>query len=91
MEKGKTYRPYQTITREAAFARGFDGKWIHGDYDYRRARQLLGDRPTVSAVDFCLPSHNECRTRYIPTRDTMIYVKASSGQYGKPARVRAIE
>lgn len=95
MDKGKTYREYRVITREQAFARGFDLKYLNvsptlGDrsrhYDYKVARRLLERYPGASRVEFCRPQHNEARTRYTPAPDTVIYVKSTHGRWGKSAR-----
>lgn len=91
---GRPYRQYRTVTREAAFARGFDGAWIDAGahdrswhYDYRRARQICAEHAEVEAVDFCMPLHNDSRTRYRPAPGIAIYVKATGGAWGKRARL----
>lgn len=75
----KPYREYRTITREMAAARGFDGKYLDGGWDYVQARKIFKLFEPIMQVDFCLPVHNRASTRYTPSEDTAIYVKSGSG------------
>ena len=91
----RSYRAYATITREQAFARGFDGKYINAGYperithyDYSKARELLTQYPLVIAVDFVRHEHNDSKARYNPPDGYVAYVKASSGKWGKSSVVR---
>lgn len=62
-----SYRAYRTITREQAFSRGFDGKWLNvtpnpefarsNQHDYWIARKILEHLPWAKAVDMCEPGH----------------------------------
>lgn len=82
METTLRFRSYRTITRE-------DVKFYRGkfDYDIKMARWLLQQHPAAARVIFARPRDNDRATRYVPPdRDTIIYVKASSGTWGKPAR-----
>ena len=69
----KPYREYCTITFEQAFARGFDGIYLHQSHEHDLARTLLrhhgGDQ-----VDFCLPLHNGPASRYRPATNILIWV-----------------
>lgn len=91
----RTYNQYRTITKEQAWARGFDGKWINSDhvdgsslYDYRTAREYLTIWPSAIAVDFATPHHNDYRTRYTPPDGYICYIKSTGGRWGKSHRVR---
>lgn len=91
----RTYRAYRTVTREQAFARGFDMRYLNiandpgrsADYDYRTARELLAKYPNAIAVDFCMRLHNTRRSRYVPPPGYVIYVKATGGKWGKSSRI----
>lgn len=90
----RTYRQYRTITREQAFAAGFDGKWLNvandpgqsARYDYAIARKLLTHYFQAIAIDFCRPEHNTNTSRYTPPPGYIVYVKSTSGIWGKAAR-----
>lgn len=88
MEKGKTYRSYNTITREQAMAQGFDGVPILKGWDASVARRYFTRYATLTAIDFCRPAHNEPQTRYIAAPGIAIYIKSTGGRWGKSSRVR---
>lgn len=75
------------VTRESAYARGFDGIWIHRDFNHRKARQLFEMYPHAVVVDFTRPTWNTSAVRYRPEPLHIIYVKSTGGGWGKSARM----
>ena len=85
----KLFREYATITREQAFARGFDLKWLHTSYDYGVARKTMEEFPYIQTMYFARPEHNTCRSRYAVGPGEAVYVKSKhGGKWGKSARLR---
>ena len=77
-----------SISRVAAFARGFDGKWIYRDYNHRVARRLMEDYPGCEVVDITSPTWNPSTVRYVPEPGHVIYIKSTGGHWGKSVRIR---
>jgi hypothetical protein len=54
MKEGNlTYRPYMTITRHEAFARGFGGPsdWLHVGLEYETARDLIRQADGIAKTE----------------------------------------
>lgn len=88
---GKPYASYRTYTRIQAFSSGFDGEYLDRTYDANKAREIMTRYPSIQSVDFCRRRHNGNGSRYVPTAQTAIYVKAANGKWGHSAILRVAE
>lgn len=73
------------ITKEQAFARGFDLKWINVGHNFTLARRFYTHYPHCVMFNITYPKWNTSQTRYVPDDGHIIYVKS---QHGNPVRIR---
>lgn len=80
-----------SISKEAAFARGFDMKWIHAELEHRMARLYYQLYPTCISFDVTCSVWNTRQVRYNPEPGHIIYVMPTLGSGSKRARLRVHE
>lgn len=81
-ERLKRYRDYLTIVRDQP-APDHANAW-----DRKTAKLYFDLYPELKMIDFCRREHNTNTSRYIPLQGSMIYVKATTGSWGKSTIVR---
>lgn len=89
-KENKMYNYYARIYRDGRIF-GYNGTPVDpklSHYDRRLVARYFRDWPNCHTVTLATPRHNNNTARYLPQEGEIIYVKSTSGKYGKSARVR---